>query len=88
MNPIRMAVLGLLICLPGASYAQQPVAYPAKGQSTEKQASDAEYCRNWTQSQTGISQQAANQPAAQQTGLPSAAGSACVARHAAPRRGP
>lgn len=68
MNPIRMAVLGLLICLPGASYAQQPVAYPAKGQSTDKQASDAEYCRNWTQSQTGISQQAANQPAAQQTG--------------------
>lgn len=68
MNPFRMAVIGLLIGLPGASVAQQPVAYPAKGQSTEKQATDAEYCRNWTQSQTGISQQTANQPAAQQTG--------------------
>lgn len=69
MTPLRMALLIAVVCAlsPEAS-AQQPVVYPAKGQSAEKQTADEAYCRNWTQSQTGISQQTANAPAQQQTG--------------------
>lgn len=69
MTPLRMAILIAIVCAlsPDAS-AQQPVAYPAKGQSPEKQAADEASCRDWTQSQTGISQQTANAPAQQQTG--------------------
>lgn len=67
----------LLPCLAGislafvgahAAYAQQPPAYPAKGQSTEQQAADAQACRGWAQSNTGIDPNAAAQPAPQQTG--------------------
>lgn len=50
------------------SFAQQPAAYPSKGQSSTTQANDESSCRNWAQSQTGISPNAAAQPAPQQTG--------------------
>lgn len=53
--------------------AQQPPAYPAKGQSTEQQAADGQACRGWAQSNTGIDPSAAAQPAPQQTG-PAAGG--------------
>ncbi|TBR39520.1 MULTISPECIES: glycine zipper domain-containing protein [Dyella] len=48
--------------------AQQPPAYPAQGQSAEKQASDTQACRGWAQSNTGIDPNVASQPAPQQTG--------------------
>lgn len=69
MTPLRMALLIVIVCVlsPNAS-AQQPLAYPAKGQSQDKQQADEAYCRDWTQTRTGISQQAANSPAQQQTG--------------------
>lgn len=69
MTPLRMAILTVVVCsLSPDVRAQQPVAYPSKGQSMEKQTADEAYCREWTQSRTGISQQMANAPAQQQTG--------------------
>jgi hypothetical protein len=64
-----MAMLIAVVCVlsPDVS-AQQPVAYPSKGQSVEKQTADEAYCRDWSQSRTGISPHAANAPAPQQTG--------------------
>lgn len=69
MTPLRMAILIVVVCaLSPEVHAQQPIAYPAKGQSQDKQQADEAYCRDWTQTRTGISQQAANAPAQQQTG--------------------
>jgi hypothetical protein len=69
MTPLRMALLIAMVCaLSPEAHAQQPIAYPSKGQSPEKQTADEAYCRDWTQSRTGISQQMANAPAQQQTG--------------------
>jgi hypothetical protein len=69
MNTLRAAVLiAVLATLAPNAGAQHPIAYPAKGQSADKQNADEAYCRNWTQSRTGISQQMADAPPAQQTG--------------------
>ena len=68
MTPLRMAVLVVVCALSQTVQAQQPLAYPSKGQSQDKQQADEAYCRDWTQSRTGISQQMANSPAPQQTG--------------------
>jgi hypothetical protein len=51
--------------------AQQPIIYPAKGQSSQQQASDMGQCEAWAKQNTGvdpaaIAQHAANQPQAQQ----------------------
>jgi hypothetical protein len=64
-----MAVLLVVVCALSPDVgAQQPIAYPANGQSQDKQKTDETYCRDWTQTRTGISQQMANSPAPQQTG--------------------
>jgi hypothetical protein len=64
----RTTVALIVACLAPSLMAQQPIAYPTKGQSQDKQQADEAYCRNWTESRTGITQQMANAPAAQQTG--------------------
>jgi hypothetical protein len=55
----------------GIASAQQPIIYPAKGQSSQQQASDSGQCQAWAKQSTGvdpaaIAQQAANTPPPQQ----------------------
>ncbi|SAK65158.1 hypothetical protein AWB81_02539 [Caballeronia arationis] len=50
-----------------AAAAQQPIIYPAKGQSSQKQNSDTAECQLWAKQNTGVdpavlAQQSANQP--------------------------
>ena len=68
MHMFKVIAIGIVVGYAGQLLAQQPVAYPAKGQSPSKQSQDESACRSWTQSQTGISAQTANQAPAQQTG--------------------
>lgn len=70
MNTVKQigtAVLALL--LPLAALAQQPLAYPAKGQSAAKQSKDEGECHVWARNKTGVDPAtlAAN-PAPQETG--------------------
>ncbi|GAB7525807.1 YMGG-like glycine zipper-containing protein [Paraburkholderia sp. 2C] len=79
-----LAVVAIAVALPAT--AQQPIIYPAKGQSAQKQASDMGQCQAWAKQNTGvdpaaIAQHAANQPPPQQpTGgrVRGAAGGAAV----------
>jgi hypothetical protein len=68
MNPaIRIASV-FLIALATSATAQQPPAYPAKGQSQQQQTKDSTECRTWAQQNTGVDPAVASQPAPQQTG--------------------
>lgn len=72
MNMIPLLACVCSVALAQAAFAQQPPAYPAKGQSTDLQASDAQACRGWAQSNTGIDPNIAAQPA--QSTQPAAGG--------------
>ena len=50
------------------AHAQKPIAYPAKGQSSQQQQKDDAACATWAKQNTGIDPVAASQPAPQQTG--------------------
>jgi hypothetical protein len=85
MRPTRrnLSVLAALL-LAGTAWAQQPIFYPAKGQSQQKQSTDMSQCESWATQNAGvnpavIAQNAANQqPAQAQSGqrLRGAAGGA------------
>ena len=68
MNRIIRTVPALaLVVLIGELHAQQPIIYPAKGQSSQQQASDMGQCQMWAQQTTGVNpaalaQRSANQP--------------------------
>lgn len=49
-------------------FAQKPVVYPAKGQSSKQKAKDDTECAAWAKKDTGIDPVAAAAPAPQQTG--------------------
>jgi hypothetical protein len=56
-----------------AATAQQPIFYPAKGQSPERQRTDTGECQSWAQQTTGVNpamlaEQMANSPPPQQQG--------------------
>ncbi|MFC7473904.1 arylsulfatase [Dankookia sp. GCM10030260] len=51
-----------------AAMAQQPIFYPSKGQSAEKQAQDEAACRSWATQQTGINPNAPAAPPPKQAG--------------------
>jgi hypothetical protein len=87
MQKMQRIAIGLVVwALTFAAAAQQPVIYPAKGQSAQRQNSDTAECQLWAKQTTGIdpvaiAQQGANQPAAapQQGGmLRGAAGGAAL----------
>ncbi|WP_430390054.1 glycine zipper domain-containing protein [Dyella sp. 20L07] len=69
MHAIHRTTLSIL-CVAASTLclAQQPPAYPAKGQAPQLQASDTQACRGWAQSTTGIDPNLAAQPAPQQAG--------------------
>ena len=57
----------ILIALAFAAMAQQPIVYPAKGQSAQQQQKDQKECRTWATQTTGIDPNAvANAPPPQQ----------------------
>ncbi|KLU26420.1 hypothetical protein EOS_09785, partial [Caballeronia mineralivorans PML1(12)] len=87
MQRMQRIAIGLVVwTLTYAATAQQPIIYPAKGQSAQKQNTDTAECQLWAKQTTGvdpvaIAQQGANQPAAppQQGGmLKGAAGGAAL----------
>jgi uncharacterized protein YcfJ len=47
-------VLAALACLSFPASAQNPIAYPAQGQSAEQQSRDGSECYAWAQQSTGI----------------------------------
>jgi hypothetical protein len=67
-NRKLIPVVCLLAGGSGLALGQQPVIYPAKGQTTEQQKKDEGECYTWAKGQTGVdpaavAQQAAAQPA-------------------------
>lgn len=52
--PMGVLIGATLSSLAAVSAAQQPIAYPAKGQSAQQQKDIAE-CQAWAQQSTGIS---------------------------------
>src|SRR5512143_216695 len=62
-------IVGLVIAAAAAAaFAQKPIVYPAKGQSTQQQQKDDGQCLAWAKQNTGIDPVAASQPAPQQSG--------------------
>jgi|ERR1700712_1373962 hypothetical protein len=87
MPRTKRVAMGLTVwALASSALAQQPIIYPAQGQSPQKQNSDTSACQLWAKQTTGvdpvaIAQQGANQQSAQpkQGGaLKGAAGGAAV----------
>jgi hypothetical protein len=72
MQRTQRIAIGLVVwTLTFAAAAQQPIIYPARGQSAQKQNTDTAECQLWAKQTTGvdpvaIAQQGANQPAAPQ----------------------
>jgi hypothetical protein len=53
MQQQTMWALAFLVATTGEALAQQPVFYPAQGQSPEKQSQDQAACQSWATQQTG-----------------------------------
>jgi hypothetical protein len=51
---IRIVIGGTALSLGAAAIAQQPIIYPAKGQSPEQQSKDEGECYVWAKQSTGI----------------------------------
>ena len=51
-RPVTVAMTTLAIV--GTAWAQQPIAYPAKGQSPQQQQQDQGQCYRWAKANTGI----------------------------------
>jgi len=72
MQRMQRVAVGLVLgALSFAAVAQQPIIYPARGQSAQKQNTDTAECQLWAKQTTGvdpvvIAQQGANQPPPQQ----------------------
>jgi hypothetical protein len=68
-NGIGIAILAcLVVASPWPAAAQQPIVYPAKGQSAQQQQNDDGECRAWAKQTTGVDPAAVAQapaPAAQ-----------------------
>lgn len=60
---IRITLASLFAIVANAAWPQQPVVYPAKGQSPQQQKNDEGQCYSWAKSNTGIDPVAASQPA-------------------------
>ena len=55
MNASIRVMLALLFAIVAATgWSQQPVVYPAKGQSPQQQKNDEGQCYSWARSNTGI----------------------------------
>jgi hypothetical protein len=55
MQRIGQILIGLpLLCLTLSAVAAQPIIYPARGQSPERQQTDTAECNAWAQQTTGV----------------------------------
>jgi hypothetical protein len=68
----RLAVGALFVSTAASVFAQQPIYYPAQGQSGQKQQTDTAECQVWAKQTTGVdpvalAQRSANQPPSQST---------------------
>lgn len=71
MQPLMRVSCGLVILTMAFSVAaQQPVIYPAKGQSPQRQQSDTAECQGWAKQTTGVDPVALAQQASTQPGAP------------------
>ncbi|CAE6850414.1 hypothetical protein R75461_07444 [Paraburkholderia nemoris] len=69
MQRMQRVAIGLVVCaLSFAASAQQPIIYPANGQSLQKQNTDTAECQLWAKQTTGVDPVAI----AQQSGQPGA----------------
>ena len=57
-----LAVATVISGTASLAFAQKPIAYPAKGQSTEQQKKDDGQCLGWAKQNTGIDPAAASAP--------------------------
>src|SRR5919107_425829 len=65
----RLSILLVLVLAAATAAAQQPIVYPARGQSASLQSRDQGDCRAWAQKSTGVDPAVlAQQPVAQETG--------------------
>jgi hypothetical protein len=69
MQRVTQSVLAAaLLSLALVAAAQKPIAYPAKGQSAQKQHKDESECAAWARQSTGIDPAMAAAPPPQETG--------------------
>jgi hypothetical protein len=75
MQTFKRIGAGIALALPLLATAQNPIAYPAKGQSAAKQSKDEGECYSWAKKQTGVDPAvlAANPPP-QETGAATGGG--------------
>jgi hypothetical protein len=84
MHRMQRVPLGLMVwALTFAAAAQQPIVYPANGQSPQKQNSDTAECQLWAKQTTGVDPVAIAQQAGQ-PGAPAAQGGAIKGAAGAP----
>lgn len=72
VKKLKIIFASMLATLPIAVFAQNPMVYPAQGQSPDQQSRDRYECHMWAVQQTGYdpsSGAAAAQPSTQQGGL-------------------
>jgi hypothetical protein len=68
-NSIRISLGMAALCVAVSAMGQQPVVYPAKGQSAKQQGKDDGECQAWAKQTTGIDPAVlAQTPVPQQTG--------------------
>jgi hypothetical protein len=69
MNKHALLVIAVSLTV-GATlaFAQKPIVYPAKGQSSQQKAKDDKECLAWAKQDTGLDPAKASAPAPQQTG--------------------
>ena len=55
MQRMQRVAIGLMVwALTFAAAAQQPIIYPARGQSAQKQNTDTAECQLWAKQTTGV----------------------------------
>jgi hypothetical protein len=75
MPPVqRIAIGSMLWAFALAAASQQPIIYPAKGQSVQKQNTDTADCQLWAKQTTGVDPVAIAQNGGQQTAQPKQGG--------------
>jgi hypothetical protein len=75
MRRMQRLPIGLLVwALSFAAAAQQPIIYPARGQSPQKQNTDTAECQLWAKQTTGVDPVAIAQQAGQPTAQPAQGG--------------
>ena len=72
MNTLSYVMATLLVIVPAAAYAQDPIVYPAQNQSQEQTEKDKFECYSWAKGQTGfdpmVTPQTQSPPPVQTTG--------------------